>query len=512
MGAIAAAAEGEAVSGAAEMESLLRERGVVAGDSVVFAAEGVLAADEVRVSGRGEEIEPPFARFRFAFVDDRPGANWAHPCRYVFVSEDGESVEVLDRRWMPRLVVRATGEGVVLGKSGAAAHSRSLAEVAGNAYGYAESLAANGLSYRYGDRSSSYFVIVSGGSNPYLNGIRFWSDVAMMYSTLTRKYGVPKSNIRVFMSDGQSTGLDANLDDEWFEPVDSPWDLDGDGKPDIAGAATKANVAACFADLKSRLTGSDQLFVFITGHGDAIGTPGPNNRNCFADMFTAEEDGYYYKDADEVSDKELAAWTKGIACPAAFAIEACYSGGFIDDLVATPNRAVATSCHHYEMSWGKGGRGYWLGGDYGRTSSYNYWCEPFIAAFRGCHSAVWSGGYPWLDASYGTVNADCDSNGRISFDEARLYAQGNDEMRCRAATHPAWCSFDHTGGENEYEHPQYGENPAGFGASFYMLKPSGTQSLSLGGAQTAFAGGATYLGWVRGADGAIAGLLEVKAA
>ena len=32
-------------------------------------------------------VSAPYPRFRFAFVDDVPGANWAHPRSCVFVSE-----------------------------------------------------------------------------------------------------------------------------------------------------------------------------------------------------------------------------------------------------------------------------------------------------------------------------------------------------------------------------------------------------------------------------------------
>ena len=287
-------ANGLAASGQADMAAFLKDNCLVGGDSSVRVADGVFSADEIRIVGRGEEIAAPYARFRFAFVDDNPGANWAHPCRYVFVAEDGTSFTVLYKRWMPRLLVRATGEGVELrkGDGGTAAGEKTMDAIKNSVYGYARSLVSNGLSYRAGDKSKSYFVLIGGGSNPFLNGIRFWNDIAMMYSTIRLKYGVPKSNILVYMSDGQSLGKDANLSDDWETLVDSPWDLDGDRVSDITGAATKSNISACFDNLRSRLTADDQLFVFVTGHGDSVGTPGPNNRNCAVDMFTMEEEDY----------------------------------------------------------------------------------------------------------------------------------------------------------------------------------------------------------------------------
>ena len=468
----------------------LRENALVGGSSRILEADGVFDAGEVVIAGRGEEIAPPFERFHFALVDDRPGANWAHPCRYVFMSEDLTSFAVLYKRWMPRVFVRASGESVALKAeySGASSGVKTLEEVKNSVYGYAKSLVSNGLAYRSGDRSKSYFVLISGGEDPNMNGIRFWSDTAMMYSTITLKYGVPKGNIRVYMSDGQSTGEDANLGSDWPTLVDSPWDLDGDKVSDVTGAATKANVRSCFSSLRSRLKATDQLFVFVTSHGDTIGTSGRNNYNCNMSLFTMEMDGYNYKDAETVTDKELASWTKGFACPVAFAIETCYSGGFIDDLVATPNRVVATACNHYEESWGTSGGGRWHS-KYGQTGAFNYWAAPFISAFRGYKPYSYASyGYPWND--YSSANADSNGDGKVSFNEARTYATNHD-------------------GE---EHPQYGENPRGLGSSFFLLKPSSLPTLFTGGkADTPFAGDATYIGWVRNADGTIAGQLSVKA-
>ena len=461
----------------------------------VFVADDILVSDKIRIACRGEEITAPYERFRFVFVDDCPGANWAHPCRYIFVSEDFMSFTVLHRRWIPRLVIRDTGEGVLLQKVGKAVDRsfNAMDDIKRSVYGYAKRLGSQkSLYYNAGDSDKSYFVLISGGSNPYLNGIRFWSDTAMMYSTLTLKYGVPKGNIHVYMSDGKSTDKDANLDNNQYALVDSPRDLDGDGSADVTGAATKSNVRDCFSRLRAQLSSDNQLFVFITGNGDVVGDINPANRNSVVDMFTMEREGYYYKDAETVSDKELASWTRGFACPVAFAIQPSYSGGFIDDLIASPNRVVATSCNHYEQSWGVGGHGKWYS-KYGQTGAYDYWSAPFIAAFRGCRPYSYGDyGYPWADLEYDAVNADVNGDGKVSFNEARIYAANTDSYY--------------------NEHPQYGENPKGLGSSFYIIKPSVAPQLFAAGMKDApFMGNATYEGWLRNKDGSLAGMITVKA-
>ena len=498
-----------------DIEEFVNDNCLVDGSSAVLLADGVLSSDETAISARGEEVEPPYARFRFAFLDDCPGANWAHSCRYLFISEDGASFTVLDMRWMPRLWTRSTGERIRLRQCGgespsdAVPNATAMEGVCNAVYASANTAVANGISYRLGDKSKSYFVLISGGLDPESNGIRFWSDTAMMYSTLRLKYGVPKSNIKVYMSDGKSTGKDANLGTEYNSVlVDSPWDLDGDGSSDISGPASFSAVKSCFSGLSASLTSGDQLFVFITSHGDAVGTPGPNNYNCEAELFSME-----YRDA-YFTDKDLASWTKGIKCPVAFAIETCYSGGFIGDLTATPKRVVATACNHNEYSWGRAGGGEWKY-SWQATGAYNGWAAPFISALRGFKPYPYSDyGYPWRD--YSSANADSNGDGKVSFNEARIYAYNHDEYRCTRSSHPAWCSYNYVGGSNSSEHPQYGENPKGFGASFFVLKQNGKTAppalFASGKKATAFAGDATYSGWVRDSSGAIAGLLTVKAA
>lgn len=45
-------------------------------------------------------LRAPGSAAALFFVDLAPGANWAHPCRYVFVDEDGDTYET-DHDWPP---------------------------------------------------------------------------------------------------------------------------------------------------------------------------------------------------------------------------------------------------------------------------------------------------------------------------------------------------------------------------------------------------------------------------
>ncbi len=445
--------------------------------SAIQCSAEVLSAAEVDVRELGEEdvVLIPYSRFWFFFVNDSPGANWAHPCRYIFVSEDKMSFTVLYRMMPPRLFSRATSERIRLQalESKNVEPAENLGNVKSKVYGYAQNLksqSANSISYTTGNAGKSYFVLISGGADPESNGIRFWCDTAMLYSTLTLKYKVSKDNIYVYMSDGKSSAKDANLgDDDDPTLVSSPLDLDGDGDSDVDDAATKSNISSCFSSLRSRLASDDQLFVFVTSHGGPDGTAGVNNYDCKAYLYASSGSAPYFR------DDELASWTSGFSCPVAFVMEPCYSGGFVDDITATANRVIATACRHYETSWGATGNAVISNWDSkGKTRAWNQYAAAFISALRGWKPVTYgvAYGYPWQDSDT-SVNADSNGDGLVSFNEARNYAYANDEKRCTNSSHPSWCGFayDSNGNyHNTMEHPQYAESTSGLGSSFFILK------------------------------------------
>ena len=421
-------------------------------------AKGVLCADEHCIREGGTVVKPPFERFYFVFLDDRPGANWEHPCRYVFLSEDLSSFAVSYRKRAPMLT-GADGARIPIRAVGVQPAAKSLDKVKARVYNAANAMQPNALAYK-GDVSRSHFLIIAGGADIYMNGIRFWADAAMFYSTLRRQYNVPKQNIHVYISDGNDPTWDANLGDETdWAIVDSPRDLDGDGYSDVDGPASPASVKAAFASLASSLTANDQLVVFITSHGTAVGTAGKNNYKAAAYLYS---DNPY--ESAYLTDAELQGYTKNIACPVAFIIETCYAGGFVDDIMATPRRMIATVCNHYETSWGRSGNGSWgLSASGvakpGITCAYNYWAVEMNGAFRGAYPFAYASdacyAYPWESGS--ACNADANGDGLVSMREASNYAKKHDV----AASY-----------ENP-EHPQYAESTGGLGLQFYLLKTSG---------------------------------------
>ena len=448
-------------------------------------ARAVLSRDEVEIATMdGTTVEPPFERFVFVFVDEVPGANWAHPCRYVIFNEDLSDFETVRRMLPPTLRSRAGGGRIALTGLGGGPRTVTLEKTVGQVRAYANALRAvaakHEIDYAVGKPTNSYFLLVSGGVDQWNNEMRFWADTAMYYSTLTLKYKVPKENITLLVSDGREdeSKKDAYVDvyDDDTEtsyqrqPVSSPADLDGDGVADVTGPATSVAVSGALKSFKAKLTKDDQLTVFITSHGAQTG-----GKECDPDDYSCVAWLYNW---DKITDAQLANLTKGIACPVAFAIETCFAGGFIDDLCAVPNRVVATACRHDQYSFGNEDQltqERYAAFDV-QISSFNTWALPFTCAMRGFipRSIIESetDRYPWNDyiADDWDLVKDADANGDrlVSFREAYEFAVANDD-----------CARP---GSKPHEDPQFAESTPGLGDRFFTLKQTPVETMTFASA------------------------------
>ena len=384
----------------------------------------------------------------------------------MIFSEDLSEHEVV-RQTLPPSLISKTGDGktgdghIALTRVEGGPRPVTLEAAVKRVRTYANALRfAPQIDYTAGSPANSYFLVIAGGANRQSNGLRFWSDAAMYYSTLTLKYRVPKENIALLVSDGRQ---DVSMKDATAyvfdevgkttshqELVSTPADLDGDGVADVTGPATYAAVKAALGRFADRLGPSDQLTVFFTSHGNVDGG------NSYAFLFNP------VWASERIFDYELAELTKGIWCPVAFALETCNSGGFIDDLCAVPDRVVATACRGDELSWGNEGElppGGAATFD-GATHSRNSWALPFNCALRGNvpRSYVAYDSYPWEDSENAEdreycLEADANGDGRISFREASDFAKSNDVYALRGK-----------------ETPQFAESTPGLGDSFFTLK------------------------------------------
>lgn len=255
------------------------------------------------------------------FVDKEPKAGWEHPCTYVYAKEgsriigDCTAVDSVcppsDIRLMPVHKSNNVPEDTVKVK---------VAKGPENAF------AAN-----------TYAVILSGGKNKNSNNARYWNDCSFIYQTLTKKYRVPKGNVKVLMSDGTDPAVD--MCREVGDPyISSPLDLDDDGNPEIEYSATKANLRRVFSELSNELGDEDHLFVYVIDHGGYD----YQKKSSYICLWNDEK----------LYPEELNSYLDG--CEAgyiSFVMGQCYSGGFVEPLRAD-NRLVMAACSADDLSYG----------------------------------------------------------------------------------------------------------------------------------------------------------------
>lgn len=322
---------------------------------------------------KGGIQSPPYDVYCY-FIDEEPNANWEHKCRYVFINASTHSIITVQSKTPPnnleKWVFLSEIKPQITGKLFDFSNNKSMKVVA------ASSTSTSG--------SNKYAVIISGGSDSYNNWSRYWNDCSAMYKALKNIYGYTDDHIYVLMSDGISSGADRHVSGNIYDS--SPLDLDNDGVNDIKYSATKSNIDIVFNELSSKLTSNDCLFVFTTDHGG----------------YENGDDVYMYLWGETMRDDEFAQEVNKVnAGVINIVMEQCYSGGFIADL-AKNNRTVATACTAAQTSF---------------STSDNLYNE-FV--FR------------WISAVCGStpdgmvVNADSNLDGKVSMQEAFLYAQSHD--------------------------------------------------------------------------------------
>lgn len=326
------------------------------------------------------------------FVDEAPGENWGHDCRYIFVSVSTGNVTQKRMNMFPRQLKNWSK------RKDTRSESNSV-----NVTSWGGSFQKNGLLRtdlftNYAKRTiptdgEKYAVIISGGINKDNNHVRYWNDCSMTYQILTKIYGYKKKNIFTYMADGVDPEVDMSIG------ISSPLDLDGDPNhdTDINGPATKAVIINKLDSLRRIMTEKDHLFIFTTDHGFYYD---------FRENINLQR-GLCLWNAEELYPSELSNVLRGNRGDINIMMEQCFSGCFIQSLAELDqNISIATAAHKDETSRGRSFSNAWL-------------CAVL--------------GY---DLEGEVTNADIDGDGLVSMEEAFIFAEANDPSR-------------------EYEHPQY---------------------------------------------------------
>ncbi len=167
-------------------------------------------------------------------------------------------------------------------------------------------------------------------------------------------------------------------------------DLDQDGKADINYAASITDLGKIFTSLKSKLTESDHLFIYVIDHGGKE----PHTGESYICLWGNEQ----------LYPLHLNAWLTQLTVGSINCVFGqCFSGGFIEPLKA-PNRIIATACKENEYSWSTPDKTF--------DSFVHAWTTGLMNVSKYCGENV--------------MEADSDGDSFINMVEAFYFAYDND--------------------------------------------------------------------------------------
>jgi hypothetical protein len=214
--------------------------------------------------------------------------------------------------------------------------------------------------------SEKYAVLYSGGINEQKAYYRYWNDIIYMYFIL-EMHGYQQENIYVVYKDGVSE----------------------DGMTSVDYPATHTSMDTVFDILAAEMGARDSLFFYTTNHGGYSGI------SVWDPMDSA----------GALTHSEVSDWLDSITCNnMTIVMEQCVSGAFISHLSA-PDRVIMTACKDDEGSGPCDTEGCW------DEFVYHFMCALVSFAFH--------------DPNH-PVDADYNTDGRISMKEAFIYAAIND--------------------------------------------------------------------------------------
>jgi FlgD Ig-like domain/Peptidase C13 family len=348
--------------------------GTTDGTRLFYHPEPVSAGDPIN-HWKNEPLFHAPARGWFVFIDRLPGANWEHPCSYVFVSESTGELTTVDATFPPANYLELTE--VTDG------FDNPSPEASAKMHAWFDQALIDAPKPPPGNRGMAKALIISGGASAGSNHIRYWNDCSFIYKTLVNYYGYFDENIWVLISDGLNPAPDIS------NGTNSNPDLDGDGDDDIMYPATLPYVDQVFTELANTLSPSDQLFIFTTDHGGSAG-----GWDAYLNLW----------DGQELHDEVMAAYIDALPCETLICtFEQCFSGGMLDDLWGVDGRVLSSAARHDEYSW---------------AMPPDYIYDTYVYH--------WTCAVAWQDPSGNPIDADTNDDGIVSMIEAFTYAEAHD--------------------------------------------------------------------------------------
>jgi hypothetical protein len=279
------------------------------------------------IAEKSQDLRFPYALSWLVMIDDFPGANFAHPVRWVFIDAQFKMHSEVMKEDFPPIVFSEYGKGkTVLFKCWDLTAQRcSLDELLEPPFKLKPSFL----------RNCRYAILISGGINSAMNYGRYATNLKSMY-TMLRNAGYPKSHIYVYYADGN---LSLDCDNE-----------DGDNNDatgsDVTAGAIEGTIRARFQDLTAcNNCRCGVLFSYFTNHGS------DNDGVCLWDLDNnGLQNGELYSPAELAGDVANSNF-----CRHFMIHDQCFAGDFLG--MATDgnhdNLVVYAAASATEVSWGR---------------------------------------------------------------------------------------------------------------------------------------------------------------
>lgn len=317
------------------------------------------------------------------FVDLQPGMNWAHPCKYlIYDAQGGKFLKQIDAQF-PYFIDETPTTLELFKTSGITDRFKKKRRLSvplepKTLSGYLKLATFPLHFYLVGTR---YAILYSGASN-----CRHVNDMEFLYRTLIDVYGFNAADIYVLNRDGT---LSWNPAGNWEPAVSGTYPVDGTPfRMTVFDEGNRAGFQAAVADLATKMTSRDCLFIHTNNHGgwDSV-------RN---EAYMSGWGGSYYA-SEMVADLGALPHFHTLLAM----MEPCHSGGFVNPLVTAnlANRTVAQAA----VPWNQNSAGGWF---------FDPWAEMWISAIAGVRG----------DGSTLAVSPDDNLDSKISAAEAYDYA------------------------------------------------------------------------------------------
>jgi len=213
-----------------------------------------------RILRKGETLKLVDRRIKvpedsvLVFEDQMPGANFGHPCRYLFHSpKDGSLLHTVEAMFPPEVADIALLPQYF---------HEPLAQAEARSNLYAKVDWSKIAHYPWLVDDNRYALLWTS----QISNRRHVEDTEFAYRILRHKFGFPASHIYVLCYDGTIDSTDfhgANM---------ATWVGDGTAyEMQVHASATKANLQSTLTTISNRMNGDSLLFVHTNNHGSTTG-------------------------------------------------------------------------------------------------------------------------------------------------------------------------------------------------------------------------------------------------